>query len=219
MLVVVSERRFNDRRDAGRALASLLADWRGHDPVVLALPRGGVPVAAEVAAALDAELDALVVRKVGVPSQPELAMAAVASTGVTVVNHEVVRAIGLPPSTFDAAVETERHHVAERTWALRGNRPPPELADRVVVIVDDGLATGASMRAAIGAVRRDSPAELIVAVPVGPPDTVAELAAMADEIYCPVQPPHFMAVGEWYNDFTQVTDDEARRILEAAWTS
>lgn len=218
MLNVMADRRFADRRDAGRLLAGVLAGHKGHDVIVLALPRGGVPVAAEVASTLDADLDVLVVRKVGVPRQPELAMAAVASTGVTVVNHEVVRALGVPNHAFDSAVEIERRHVIERTRDLRSDRPAPDLGDRTVILVDDGLATGASMKAAVAAVRQGSPARVVVAVPVGPPDTVATLSRLADEIVCLMQPPRFLAVGEWYDDFTQVSDGEARKLLEEAWS-
>jgi putative phosphoribosyl transferase len=217
MLELVPEQRYADRREAGRAVAGRLLHHRGHGPLVLALPRGGLPVAEEVARAIDGELDVLEVRKVGTPYQPELAMGAVTSTGAAVVNDDVVRAVGLSPSDVAAAVAAERDRLAAQARRIRGNRPPPDLRGRPVILVDDGLATGASMRAAVNAARLAEPSMIAVAVPVGPREAVAALGEVADEVVCPLIPSGFAAVGEWYLDFTQVTDDEARKVLEEAW--
>jgi predicted phosphoribosyltransferase len=209
---------FTDRRHAGRVLADALApSLRGRDDVVvLALPRGGVPVAAEVASALGAPLDAFVVRKLGVPGHEELAFGAVATGGVRVLNDDVVSSLRLPSDVIDAVTERATRELEDRQRALRGDRPLPPLKDRVAVIVDDGLATGATMRAAVDAVRQFAPARVVVAVPVGPPEACAELANVADEVVCPLQPRAFGAVGLWYADFSPTTDDEARRILDEA---
>jgi len=209
--------RFHDRTEAGRALAEMLRDANTEpSPIVLALPRGGVPVGYEIARALDAPLEPFVVRKLGVPGHEELAMGAVASGGALVLNHDVVRGLDLPTSVIEDTAERERRELARREREYRGDRPMPDIADRCVLLVDDGLATGASMRAAVAAVRRLSPAHLIVAVPVGAPSTCDELATEVDEVVCARQPSPFHAVGVWYDRFDQVTDNEVREILARA---
>jgi predicted phosphoribosyltransferase len=211
----VSPKRFADRRAAGRALADALA--AGHrDVVVLGLPRGGVVVAAEVAGALDAPLDVLVVRKLGLPWQPELAMGAIAAAGgaVETVRVEVVlAAAGVPPDVFDAVREAELVELRRRTLLYRGDRPPVELRGRDVLIVDDGLATGATMRAAVAAVGRQEPERITVAVPIGSPTACAALATEVDEVVCLTAPPSFRAVGQAYADFTPTSDEEVRAAL------
>ncbi|PRY52095.1 putative phosphoribosyltransferase [Geodermatophilus tzadiensis] len=220
----MADRRFPDRRDAGRQLAALLTDPAraaavplGPGVLVLGLPRGGVLVAAEVAAALGAELDVVAVRKLGLPGHPELAMGALAAVGDTVesVRSEVVLARHAVDD--DAAAEVRRAELAElrrRQVAYRGDRPPPRLAGRTVVLVDDGLATGSTVRAALAAVRRAGPAAVVVAVPVGSPEVCAALDA--DEVVCPLTPVPFGAVGRYYDDFGQTTDDEVRAALARA---
>lgn len=206
-----------DRRSAGRALADALAAYAGRDDViVLALPRGGVPVAAEIARALDAPLDVLLVRKLGLPDQPELAMGAIASGGTVVFNEDVLAATRLPDDVIADVIALEQRELERRERLYRGDRPWPELAGRTVILVDDGLATGATMRAAIEAVRAQGAARVVVAVPVAPPDTVARLQALADEVIALYQPVHFMAVGQWYVDFSQVDDDEVIATLASA---
>jgi putative phosphoribosyl transferase len=212
----MNEWRFANRSDAGRLLAAQLRGYVGRgDVVVLGLPRGGVPVAAEVAAALDAPFDVFVVRKLGVPFQPELAMGAIASGGVRVVNDDVVRALGIPPEAIERAAAEQQREVARREAAYRHGRPPIPLAGKVVVIVDDGLATGSTMRAAVEAVRRMQPARVVIAVPVGAPETCRALAAVADEMVCLQMPEPFVAVGLWYDDFAQTTDEQVRALLGA----
>ena len=212
--------RFADRRDAGRVLATKLTAYAGRsDVVVLALPRGGVPVAWEVATALGVPLDVFVVRKLGVPYQPELAMGAIASGGVRVINDEVVAAAGITPAMFENATRVEERELQRREHAYRNGRPAVPLKDKVAVIVDDGLATGSTMRAAVEAVRRQQPSRVVVAVPVGAPETCDELALMADEVICVETPVPFSAVGLWYDDFSQTTDDEVRTLLDAAHTA
>lgn len=211
----MSPKRFADRRAAGRALADALA--AGHrDVVVLGLPRGGVVVAAEVAGALDARLDVLVVRKLGLPRQPELAMGAIAAAGgaVETVRVEVVlAAAGVPAAVFDAVREAELVELRRRTLLYRGDRPPVELRGRDVLIVDDGLATGATMRAAVVAVGRQQPERITVAVPIGSPTACAALAHEVDEVVCLTAPPSFRAVGQAYADFTPTSDEEVRAAL------
>lgn len=204
---------FADRRDAGLRLAERLADLAGEDVVVLGLPRGGVPVAAPVAAALKAPLDVLVVGKVGVPGHEELALGAVADDGRVALNPGVIAATGLGA---DRVEQLARHHAAElarRGRELRGERPPVEVAGRTVVVVDDGMATGATMRVALDVVRRRSPQRVVAAVPVASPEAVQAVAAVADRVECVLAPFHFRAVGPWYRDFTQVTDREVRALL------
>ena len=186
-------------------------------PVVLALPRGGVPVAAVIAEALGATLDVIVVRKIGAPSQPELALGAIASGGIRVLNQELLdRVGGLDAVSLEAVEAREREELERRERAYRGDRPRPRLVGRDVVLVDDGLATGATMRAAVQAVRACRPARIVVAVPVGSKEAVAGLRGMADRVICPEAPADFYAVGQFYRDFAQTSDDDVRRLLAAA---
>ena len=208
---------FQDRRDAGRQLASALDGYAGRaDAVVLALPRGGVPVGYEIARALGVPLDVLVVRKLGVPGQPELAMGAIASGGIRVIDRRIVETIGIPDRVLEAASERERAELERRERAFRGDRPPRDIRDRIAIVVDDGLATGSTMRAALDAVRTRGPARVVCAVPVAPPETCAALRQHADEMICLVTPPDMYAVGLWYEDFAQTEDDEVRALLDAA---
>jgi len=208
---------FHDRFDAGRQLATRLRRYAGRDNViVLALPRGGVPVGYEAAQALDAPLDVFLVRKLGVPGHEELAMGAIASGGVVVLNEEVTNALTISDEIIAEAVEQERRELARRERAYRGDRPPPEVRDRIAILVDDGLATGSSMRAAISALDKLKPGRVVVAVPVGAAQTCSELCSRADEVVCPRQPEPFFAVGPWYEDFTQTTDQEVRDLLRQA---
>lgn len=207
---------FEDRVDAGRRLAARLAVFGGADTLVLGLPRGGVPVAYQVARALGAELDVLVVRKIGVPGQPEFAMGAIASGGVEVLDHKLIRALGVDRAQVDAVVETERAELARRERAYRGDRPPPRVAGRTVLVVDDGLATGASMRAALSAVRSLGPARLVVAVPVAPRGIEDQFRDLADEVVCVSRPADFRAVGAHYRHFGQTGDAEVQSLLAAA---
>jgi putative phosphoribosyl transferase len=205
---------YRDRAEAGRTLAADLVHLAGRgDVVVLGLPRGGVPVAWEVAQALEAPLDVLLARKLGVPGHPELAMGAVGAGGVRVLNQAVVDSLGIPPQAIEEVAAREGAELARREESYRGGRPPLDVAGRVAVVVDDGLATGATMRAAITALRALLPQRIVVAVPVGARETCAELAGVADEVVCPRMPRSFLAVGEWYDDFTQTTDDEIRALL------
>ena len=207
--------RFRDRRDAGRELADALAAYADRpDVLVLALPRGGVPVAFEVARALRAPLDVFLVRKLGVPGHEELAMGAIASGGVRVLNDDVIHWYRIPPDVIDAVAREEERELRRREQAYRDGRPSVPIAGKVVVLVDDGLATGSTMRAAIQAARRLNPARVVVAVPVGASETCEELRAVADEVVCARTPAPFSAVGVWYEDFSQTTDDEVTRLLQ-----
>src|SRR5207302_345843 len=183
------------------------------DVLVLALPRGGVPVAYEVAHRLGAPLDVFVVRKLGVPGYEELAMGAVATGGVRVLNDQIVERLGLPEYVIDAVAAREHQELARRERLYRGGRPPPDVRGRTVILVDDGLATGATMRAAIMALRQLQPARIVVAVPTASPDTCKELKAEADDVVCAITPEPFLAVGHWYEDFSQTTDEEVRDLL------
>jgi len=217
----MTSRRYTDRRDAGRELAAMLDGQRGVEGlIVLGLPRGGVPVANEIARALDAPLEVLVVRKVGLPEQPEVAMGAIASiagTIETVRNPDVLaHAHGTPDEVFGRVASVEAAELRRRQDAFRGDRPPLELDGRTVVLVDDGIATGATMRAALTAARAAAPARLIVAVPVALSDTARRMGELADEVVCAWEARQLWAVGEAYRDFTQTTDDEVRRILAEA---
>lgn len=206
---------FLDRRDAGRQLAKLLQHYaHDHDPLILGLPRGGVPVAFEVARALDATLDIFMVRKLGVPGHEELAMGAIASGDVIVWNREVLDELRIAREHADAVIASERAELARRERAYRGDRPHPNVAGRTVILVDDGLATGASMRAAARALREQHPAELIVAVPVAAAETCRELSSEVDQVVCAATPEPFYAVGLWYHDFSPTTDREVAELLE-----
>ncbi|WP_437855935.1 phosphoribosyltransferase [Sorangium sp. So ce363] len=208
---------FHDRSDAGERLGAQLDHYaRRADVVVLGLPRGGVPVAFEVARRLGALCDVFVVRKLGVPGQEELAMGAIASGGVRVLNEEVVDALGFTEREIADAELLEREELERREREYRGGRPPLDIHGRVVILVDDGLATGATMRAAVKALRRLSPARIVVAVPVAAPSTCEALQGEADEVVCAVTPEPFVAVGLWYQDFSQTTDEEVRALLERA---
>jgi putative phosphoribosyl transferase len=209
--------RFDDRFDAGRFLAQqLLHHARNPKTVVLALPRGGVPVAYEVARALDAPLDVFVVRKIGAPGYEELAMGAIATGGVRVFNDEVIQHLGVPQSWIEAAIREQEQELQRREETYRGGRPPLEIEGRNVILVDDGLATGASMRAAVRALRQRHPAAITVAVPIGSRDTCDQFRSEAEEIVCARTPEPFHAVGAWYRDFTQTSDDEVRALLNRA---
>lgn len=212
----IGRERFADRVEAGRTLAGLLERYSGRDDVlVLGLPRGGVPVAAEVSAALAAELDLLLVRKLGVPSQPELAMGAIAEVGDSVevvTNDAVVTRLRIPQADFDAVYRSECTELRRRSLAYRGGRPAVSVAGRVVIVVDDGLATGSTMRAAVAAVRRHHPARVIAAVPVGAAESCRVLAEEVDEVVCALLPAPFHAVRQGYRDFHQTSDDE---VLDA----
>lgn len=208
---------FSDRADAGRRLAGHLRPYAGRpDVVVLALPRGGVPVAFEVAAELGAPLDVFLVRKLGLPGQEELAMGAVATGRVRVLNDQVIEAARVPPEVLDSVTAAEYELLEHRERIYRGDRPPVAVADRRVVLVDDGLATGTTMRAALAALRQQGPASLVVAVPTAPQPTCERLRAEADEVVCLLTPEPFYAVGLWYSDFSQTTDEEVRALLALA---
>ena len=209
-------RRFLDRREAGRLLAARLQSYAGDDVVVLGLPRGGVPVAYEVAVALAAPLDVFMVRKLGAPGQEELAMGALASGGANILNREVIAALHVSRDELRAVADREFRELARREHLYRDSRPYPALECKTVILVDDGLATGASMLVAAGALRRSHPAKLVVAVPVAPPEAGAQLRECADEVICFETPERFGGVGEWYEDFSQVSDDEVRALLNAA---
>jgi len=210
-------RPFRDRAEAGRKLAEKLVAYAGRpDVLVLALPRGGVPVGYEVARVLEAPLDVFVVRKLGVPGHEELAMGAVASGGAWVLNDDVVGALSIPDRVIRAVAARELQELARRERLYRDDRPPPDVRGRTVILVDDGLATGSTMRAAVAALRRLEPARLIVAVPTAAPSTCAEFSDEVDECICCIMPDPFYAVGVWYEDFSQTTDEQVRDLLERA---
>ena len=207
--------RFQDRYEAGQVLAHRLAAYaRRPDVIVLALPRGGLPVGVEVARGLAASLDVFLVRKLGVPGQEELAMGAIASGGVSVINREVVEMYHIPQSVIAEVVAAEQHELARREHLYRGDRPPPAVAGQTVILVDDGLATGSSMRAALAALHTQSPAWLVVAVPVAAQPVCQALSGEANEVVCVLTPDPFYAVGLWYENFSQISDDDVRRLLQ-----
>lgn len=214
---------YASRSEAGQILAAQLSAYSNHHHAdrnglyVLALPRGGVPVAAIIAAELGGALDLILVRKLGLPGYQELAMGAIASGNAQVMNDEILELHKVSQAAMDKVVEKERRELERREKAYRGSRPFPDLAGRRVILVDDGLATGATMRAAIKVVRNQLPRELIVAVPVAPESTVEQLRHDVDAVVCPATPEPFMAIGRWYDDFSQTTDDEVTRLLEEAW--
>lgn len=207
-------RRYRDRREAGRLLAEQLEEYAGRDDViVLALPRGGVPVGHEVAKALDAPLDVFTVRKLGVPGNPELAMGAIATGGVVVLDQRLIQLLGIDRSQVQRTVEAESHELQRREAAFRGDRGPPDVKDKIVILVDDGLATGSTMRAAALAVRELKPTKIVVAVPVAAEETCDAFRDVVEEIVCAVTPRPFHAVGLWYDDFEQTSDEEVRELL------
>jgi putative phosphoribosyl transferase len=208
---------FRDRREAGRFLSGKLMAYTDRpDVLVLALPRGGVPVAFEVARALHAPLDVFLVRKLGVPGHDELAMGAIASGGVRVLNEDVVRGLRISSDVVDRVFAREKQELERRERSYRGARPAPDVSGRTAILIDDGLATGSTMRAAIVALRQQGPARIVVAVPVGAPETCAEFQSEADEAICALTPDPFYAVGVWYRDFSQTTDQEVHELLEQA---
>ena len=208
---------FQDRIDAGRQLAAGLAAYANRPEVlVLALPRGGVPVAFEVARALHAPLDVFVVRKLGVPGHEELAMGAIATGGIRVLNDEVVVGLNIPDDVIDRVTAAEFQELQRRERAYRGDRSAPDVRGRTVILVDDGLATGATMRAAVAALRRQPPGRIVVAVPTAAPSVCKEFRAIVDEIVCTVTPEPFYGVGRWYVEFSQTTDADVRDLLERA---
>jgi putative phosphoribosyl transferase len=211
------KRPFQNRSEAGRLLAKKLETYAlAPDVLVLALPRGGVPVAFEVAKALDVPMDVFLVRKLGVPSQEELAMGAIATGGVRVVNEDVVRLLGIPESMIAAVAAREQRELDRRQREYRGDRQTPVVRGRIIILVDDGLATGSTMRAAAAALRQQQPKRIVIAVPVAPPETCAEFRPEVDEVVCAITPEPFYGVGRWYEDFTQTTDEEVRDLLERA---
>ncbi|WP_029214532.1 phosphoribosyltransferase [Kallotenue papyrolyticum] len=208
---------FRDRYDAGRRLAQRLMSYAGRsDVLVLALPRGGVPVGYEVARALGAPLDVLVVRKLGVPGHEELAMGAIATGGIRVTYDEVVHELGIPQEVIDAVTAREQRELLRREQAYRDGRPPPQVRGKTVILVDDGLATGTTMRAAAMALRQQAPARIIVAVPVAAPGSTRQLVGLVDGVVTLLQPEPFYGVGLWYQDFTQTSDEEVRALLARA---
>ncbi len=210
-------RPFTDRAEAGKVLADKLAAYTGRDDViVLALPRGGVPVAYEVASKLGVKLDIFLVRKLGAPCHEELAMGAIASGDVVVMNDEVVKAMKISEDEVAARIAEERLELSRREAAYRDDRPPLEVQGRTLILIDDGLATGSTMRAAVTALRRKNPARIVVAVPIGAVATCSEFQAIADEVICAVTPEPFRAVGMWYKDFAQTSDEEVSDLLARA---
>ena len=208
---------YRDRIDAGRQLAARLSDYANRDDVlVLALPRGGVPVAYEVAKALRVPLDIFLVRKLGVPGYEELSMGAISTGGVRVINDEVVNYLGIPGEVIDAVAADELRELERRERAYRGDRPEPDVQSKTVILIDDGLATGSTMRAAAAALRQKNPARVVVAVPVSASQTCDEYRMGVDEIICAKTPEPFLGVGQWYDDFSQTTDEEVRQLLARA---
>jgi len=210
---------FRNRAEAGQRLAQRLLAYAGRpDVVVLGLPRGGVPVAFEVARALEVPLGVVVVRKLGVPGHKELAMGAIASGGIRVLNDDVVRHLNIPDRVIEAVTAQELRELHWRERAYRGDQPTPDVRGRAVILVDDGIATGSTMLAAIAALRRLEPARIIVAVPTAAPSTCDEIRRVADDCICEIMPEPFYAVGAWYEDFSQTTDEEVRDLLDQATT-
>jgi putative phosphoribosyl transferase len=209
--------RLHDRREAGAVLAARLAQYAGRpDAIVLALPRGGVPVAEVIASHLRLPLDVFLVRKLGVPQQPEFAFGAIASGGVRVLNRDVIAAVGLTREQVERISAEEQQELERRTRAYRGDAPPADVGDHAVILVDDGVATGSTMYAAVTALRQLGPKRVVVAVPVGAPEALTLLEQVADEVICPLSADPFEAVGSWYEEFPQVTDDEVRAALSSA---
>lgn len=209
--------RFRDRSEAGQLLARILERYKGRDGVlVLGLPRGGVPVAYEVARALHLPLDVFIVRKLGVPGHEELAMGAVATGGVRNLNQSVIKQLNIPPAAIEEATVRALMELQRRERLYRGDRPPLDVAGQTVIVIDDGLATGATMRAAVASLRHQNPAKIVVAVPIGAAETCTDLHSVADEVVCPATPVEFYAVGLWYEDFDQTTDAEVTDLIHRA---
>lgn len=208
---------FKDRREAGKMLAQRLSAYIGRlDVIVFALPRGGVPVAYEVALALNAPLDVLIVRKLGLPGQEELALGAIASGGIHILNEDIIRALAVPEEAINVVARKEFQELQRREQMYRGDRPASDVRDRTAILIDDGLATGASMRAAVAGLRAQQPARIVIAVPVAAPETCSAFEFEVDEIVCLMTPEPFLGVGRWYADFRQTTDEEVRTFLEEA---
>lgn len=211
---------FYDRAEAGQRLAALLGAYANRaDVLVLGLPRGGVPVAYEVARALSAPLDIIVARKLGVPYERELAMGAIASGGVRVLNADIISELGIAPEVVDAVTEDERRELVRRERLYRGERPQPDCHQRIVILVDDGIATGATMRAAIASVRQQQPTRIVVAIPVAAASTLDELRKEVDEVVCAIAPDELYGVGMWYRLFPPVSDESLHALLMRAWNT
>jgi putative phosphoribosyl transferase len=211
--------RFKNRADAGRQLARIMPEsLKGLDPVILALPRGGVPVAAEIARAWGLSIDVLIVRKIGVPGAEEVGMGAIASGGIMVLDENLIARLGLGEEQVDAVVRRETGELHRREKLYRGSRPFPDLADRTVILVDDGIATGSTMMAAISLLRSLGAGRIVVAAPVAAPDTAERLREKADEVFIVLEPEHFRSVGLWYDDFSETSDAEVRALLDE-WKS
>ena len=210
-------RPFKDRRDAGRKLAQKLSAYaRGQNTLILALPRGGVPVAYEVALALNVPMDIFIVRKLGLPGREELAIGAIASGGIRILNSDIIRMLSIPEEIINFVARRELQELQRRERLYRGNRPSPEVRDQTVILIDDGLATGASMRAAVAGVRAQHPARIVVAVPAAAAETCDAFRSEVEEVVCAITPEPFYGVSRWYKDFSQVTDEEVRTWLEEA---
>ncbi len=208
---------FNDRTDAGKRLSERLSEYANREDVlILALPRGGVPVAFEVAKELNLKMDIFIVRKLGVPGNEELAMGAIASGNIRVLNEDVIRSFRIPQKAIDEATANELGELERRERIYRKNRPVPKISGSTVILIDDGLATGATMRAAVAAVKTKNPAKVIIAVPVAAPDTCSDFGSEVDEVMCVATPEPFYGVGAWYEDFSQTTDKEVCDLLDKA---
>jgi predicted phosphoribosyltransferase len=206
--------KFTDRQQAGQLLAEQLTSYTHRsDVIVLALPRGGVPVAYEIAKALSLPLDIFIVRKLGVPGHEELAMGAIASGGVQFFNEALIRQLHLSKQDIERIIQSEERELKRREWLYRGKRPFPTLSHKTILLVDDGIATGATMKTAIKALRKQNPSAIVVAVPVSPPDTSKEIETLVEKTICLLKPPFFDAVGNWYEHFSQTTDDEVIELL------